>query len=720
MKANWIKSPVEMDFACPVFRKQINLEKEIKEATITISARGIYEATLNGKRIGDFIFAPGCTAYDYQIQAQTYDITENFCENNTIDIVLSQGWYKGKIIFRGRDKETPEVLKQYQDREPAIYAELKITYKDGIQDIVITDETWLVAKSRVQFADIYDGEVYDATYTPDFSMNAVVADDNDTSVLIETIGEKVIEQERLKPIGSFVTPKGEMVIDFGQNITGYPEITVNAKAGQRVVVSFSETMDKDGNFYNENYRGAKCFYDYTCKDGLQTYKPSHTFYGFRYIRIDEFPEEINLNNFTAIVVHSKMKRTGYVNTSDIMINKLFSNIVWGQKGNFLDIPTDCPQRDERHGWSADAAIFIKAASYNYDVRKFMRKWLSDMKLEQTEKGEVYVLVPRMSEQHSVAAWSDAITIIPWQLYLTYGEVSFLESMFPAMKKWVDCITNRTEKQYMWVGGWQYSDWLELNAGFGKFKGNTREELVATAYYAHSTELVCKIGKILGEDVSKYEQLYKNIVATYKKEFGDNLATQTEHILSLKFHLVDNEEAVAKSLAQLIIDNGKQFDTGFLGSAFILEILGQYGYGELAYELLLREQYPSWLYSVKMGATTVWEHWDGIKPDGEMWSMWMNSFNHYAYGAVAGWMYEYCAGINTVESAPGFKEILFQPHPTEKIQSFDASIETVQGTASSRWWHNNEGKVRYEITTPSNATAIINGKEYILTPGTYMF
>lgn len=722
MIGNWIKSPIDMGYACPTFRKQIKISKEVQSATAIISARGVYEATLNEKRIGDFILAPGYTCYDHQIQYQTYDITDMLSENNVIDITLGKGWYRGRIITFVSDDKVDKIPKKLLDREPSVFVEITITYKDGTQETVISDDTWLVAKSKIQFAELYDGEVYDATFEPEFSMNAVKANNNDTSVLVDMIGEKVVEQERLKPIDIFKTPKGEMVVDFGQNMTGYPEISLTAKKGDRVRFSFAEILDIEGNFYNANYRSAKCQYDYTCKDGFQTFKPTHTFYGFRYVRVDEFPFDITVDNITAIVVHSDLKRTGYVNTTDTMLSRLYSNALWGQKSNYLDVPTDCPQRDERYGWTGDTQVFAKTASYNYDISKFMKKWLSDMRYEQLPDGGIPVTIPSIGNNKIHAAWADAVTIVPWQMYLTYGDIDFLKSMLPAMKKWVDCIGSITATEFMWttVGRLQLGDWLEINAEPGSYRGKTRGDLVATAFYANSTDIVCKAGRLLGEDVSKYEELYKKIVAKYKEVYADNLATQTEHILSLKFHLVDDEEAVAKSLAKLIIDNGSKFDTGFVGTAYILEILGKYGYNELAYELLLREEYPSWLYSVKMGATTIWEHWDGMRPDGQMWSTDMNSFNHYAYGSVAGWMYEYCAGINTVESAPGFKEILFQPHPTDRIEQFGASIETRYGIASSRWWHNNEGKVRYEIITPTNATAIINGKEYKLTPGKYMF
>lgn len=705
LKANWIHPSYNMGKVCPLFRKDFSIEKEVASAALSVTARGVYEATLNSHRVGDFIMAPGWTSYHNRLQVQTYDVTEMLCEDNILILELSEGWF-----WRLKNKQPK-----------AIIAELHIVYTDGSEEYIGTDESWLVAESRLRFCHLYDGVRYDATYEPFYDTCAVIAKDNNQELLIPQQGEIVKEQERLSVKEIITTPKGETVLDFGQNMTGYLEITVDAKEGDKVSFSFGEILDKDGNFYNENYRKAKALYEYTCKDGVQTYKPNLTFYGFRYVRVDSYPTEIRPENFTAIVVHSDIKRTGFIESSDPMLNQLFSNIIWGQKGNFLDIPTDCPQRDERLGWTGDAQVFIRTASYNYDVLKFFKKWLSDIKAEQYENGAVPDFIPSIypRKPRISTAWADAIAICPWQCYLSYGDREIIENLFEPVKKWVDYITNTTTKKNLWFGGDHYADWLELGGEYGKRKGPTRDDLVASAYYANSVNLLVKMGKVLGHNVSYYEELHRNIRTAFIKEFRDDFKTQTEHVMALQFELTDKPQAVADSLSELIHKEGDKIQTGFVGTPYILHVLSRYGYKELAYTLLLRKEYPSWLYPISKGATTIWEHWDGIKPNGDIWPASMNSYNHYAYGAVGDWMYGVMAGINTVEDAPGFAKIHFAPTPDDRIDWFKAEIDTTYGKVSSHWWHE-DGRVHYEIHTPVDSTALIDGKTYELSPGKHIF
>lgn len=705
LKASWIIPSYKFSKACPLFRKDFSVEKEISEATLYITAKGVYEATLNGRRIGNFIMAPGWTSYHNRIQVQRYDVKPLLKKDNTLMLELAEGWF-----WRLRHPQPK-----------AIIAQLHLVFSDGTVQDIGTDESWLVAKSNLRFCHLYDGLVYDASRTPLFRYRAVAAKDNSQKLLIPQEGEQVTEHERLSVKEIITTPKGETVLDFGQNITGYLEFTVNAKKGKKVSFSFAEILDKDGNFYNANYRKAKALYKYTCKDGLQTYKPNLTFYGFRYVKINKYPAEIRPECFTAIAVHSQLRRTGYIESSDPMLNQLFSNIIWGQKGNFLDIPTDCPQRDERLGWTGDAQVFIRTASYNYDVLKFFKKWLNDMKAEQYENGGVPDFIPYIhpAKPRISTAWADAIAICPWQCYLTYADKEILENLFEPVCKWVEYIGNNTAKPDLWIGGNHYADWLELGGKYGSFKGPTRDDIVASAYYANTVNILVKMGKVLGKDVSDYEKLYKNIRSAFIKEFRDDFKTQTEHIMALQFELTDEPQKVADSLAALIHRQGDMIQTGFVGTPYILHVLSRYGYAELAYTLLLRREYPSWLYPVSKGATTVWEHWDGIRPDGTIWPAKMNSFNHYAYGAVGDWMYGVMAGINTVEEAPGFARINFAPVSDDRIDWFRAEIDTAYGKVSSRWWHEN-GKVRYEITTPVKAVAFIEGNTYDLSPGTHLF
>lgn len=704
LKADWIQPARNMGRVCPLFRKDFSISRQICSATLHITARGVYEATLNGQRVGDFIMAPGWTSYHNRIQVQTYDVTDLLKDDNTLIIELAEGWY-----WRLKIKQPK-----------AIIAGLRITYTDGTEEYIGTDKSWLVAKSRLRYCHLYNGIRYNASATPVFRYRAKTARDNSQLLLIPQEGETVKLQERLAVKEIIITPKGETVLDFGQNITGCLEFTVEAKKGKRVSFSFAEILDKNGNFYNANYRKAKAMYRYTCKDGRQTYMPTLTFYGFRYVRVDSYPAEIRPENFTAVVIHSEMKRTGYIEASDPMLNQLFSNILWGQKGNFLDIPTDCPQRDERLGWTGDAQVFIRTASYNYNVLNFFKKWLNDVRAEQYSDGAVPDFIPSIYPRKPKisTAWSDAIVICTWQCYLTYGDTGLLEKLFEPICRWVDYITRSTTKPGLWLGGDHYADWLELGGEYGKVKGPTRDDIVASAYYANSVKLTVKIGRILGRDVSRYEELYKSIRTAFIEEFRDDFRTQTEHVMALQFELTDKPQEVADSLAALIHSQGDKLQTGFVGTPYILHVLSRYGYSELAYTLLLRREYPSWLYPVSKGATTIWEHWDGIKPNGDIWPKSMNSYNHYAYGAVGDWMYGVMAGINTVEEAPGFARIRFAPVPDDRLEWFKAEIDTAYGKVSSRWWHEN-GRVNYEIITPVEADAVIEGRAYTLSPGKHI-
>lgn len=711
VNSNWIEISENIGDITPLFLKEFDINKNVEKATLKITSRGVYEAKLNGKRVGNFILAPGWTSFDKRIQFQEYDITDMLYDHNQLIVHLGRCWNDDRILHDAVDKLKCNM---------ALIAEISIEFNDGTNQIIVTDESWKWAKSPLIFCHIYDGIIYDANIIPQFKNNAIISTNERKELLIPQEGEQVVENERLNPIEIIKTPKGETVLDFGQNMTGYLEIIVDGKKGDKLSFSFAEILDFNGNFYNENYRSAKCLYEYTCRDGLQTYKPNLTFYGFRYVRLDNYPYEIKPENFTAIVVHSELKRTGFIRTSNEKLNKLFQNVIWGQKSNYLDIPTDCPQRDERLGWTGDAQVFIKAASYNYDIRKFFKKWLNDMKLDQEQYGYITKIVPNLFlDGKPSSAWGDAVTICPWHLYLTYGETEILEQMFVPMKKWVDYITTHTTKPNLWLGGSHFGDWLELKAKYGECKGETRDDLVASAFYARSCEILCKTGKILGKDISEYENLYNNIVNAFNEEFGDNLKTQTEYILPLYFGIAKNKEKTSKEFIDLIHLDGDKIQTGFVGTPYILHVLSDLGEYELAYKLLLREEYPSWLYPVTMGATTIWEHWDGLRPDGKIWPVSMNSYNHYSYGAVADWMYSVCGGINPVEDVPGYERLLYKPIATDKLDFFEVEFESVHGKIISKW-HNENGKTIYELTTPVPTTAIIEGKTYKLESGTYKF
>lgn len=696
---------------CTVFKKTFAAVKKAESAVLKITAWGVYEARLNGNRVGDFVLAPGWTVYEKRLQMQTYDITSLLREENTLEVTVGGGWYAGRIT--GGEDSWHQADPESENRRAALLAEIEITYTDGKADVIPTDSTWQTGRGGLIFSDIYDGEVYDATRPLVFDGTAAEDAELDVSVVIPTVGEAVTEHERLVGQRLIVTPRGEKVIDFGQNTAGYPEITVTAKAGDRVRLSFAEILDKDGNFYNENYRSAKCRYEYICRDGVQTFKPTFTFYGYRYVRIDEYPtQNPDPKNFTAVVLHSDIRRTGFFESSDPLLNRLYENIIWGQKGNFVDVPTDCPQRDERFGYTGDAQVFMQTACLNFDVRRFFEKWLGDLALLQPENGEIPAIAPAVYGCHVVSGgWGDAVTICPWEMYLTYGDREILERMYPKMEKWLEYIAASSNDEYLWTGHFQYGDWLELNPE----GSHTDKDLIGSAFYAHSCMLTYKAGKAIGADCEKYKNLYNRIKEEYNKKYGDRLKTQTELVLTVHFGLTDSPEELVARLCDKIDEDGGHLTTGFLGTPYLLHVLTEYSHAEKAYDLLLRREYPSWLYPVTCGATTMWEHWDGIRPDGTVWSAGMNSYNHYAYGAVGDWLYGKAAGINRVEAHPGFERVLFTPHATEKIERLSARIETKYGTVSSKW-ENTENGVVYEMISPVPAEAVIGGKKYDLNIG----
>lgn len=714
--AKWIRPRKDMGDIVPVFRKQWAAVKEVKTAKLFITALGVYEAKVNGVRVSDYVLAPGWTVYRKRLQYQEYDITKLLKEanDNEISVTVGKGWFRSPMPgwLESEDK------KQRMEQPAGLFAEIHLTFTDDSTERINTDQSWECGESEVRFSEIYDGETFDGGFQTE-AWEMAEEFQWETDILIPQEGEKIKEMEVFSPKKIFTTPAGETVVDFGQEITGYVEISLEAHAGQYIKILHGEVLDKEGNFYNDNYRSAKAELNYICKEGQQSWHPILTFFGFRYLKLAEYPQKPELHHFKAIAVYSEIKRTGNIRCSDDNLNQLFSNILWGQRGNFLDVPTDCPQRDERLGWTGDAQVFVKTASYNYDVERFFRKWMRDLAADQRENGAVGQVIPDyMPDERESAAWGDAAVICPWQIYQTYGNREVLEEQFPSMKKWVDYITQSTTEPYLWAGGIHFGDWLGLDAPSGSYKGSSREELIATAFYAYSTELLIKAGHTIGKDMTVYEDLYQKIVEKFRQTYPE-YNTQTECVLAVWFRLAENLQETADQLAELIKQQGVKMQTGFVGTPYILHVLSNYGYVELAYSLLLRREYPSWLYSVDKGATTVWEHWDGIMQNGDFWSTDMNSFNHYAYGAVADWVYEEAAGIVQLESNPGFKKVRIAPKPDPRLKWLEASLNTRNGKIESRWSYV-QNQVKYEIVTEVPAEVVIAGKTVQVRPGSYVY
>ena len=716
--ASWIRLKNAESKIVPVFRRTFMCPQKVRTASLEVTCGGVYEAELNGKRVGDFILAPGWTEYSKRLQVQKYDITKLLSEDNAMEITVGNGWFRRTNApwtgTRNPDEFLPAML----------IAVIHLIYADGSEEIIPTDEHWQAAESRITLSGIFEGEDVDMTREPEYEAAEVC--EYSKSILIPQEGPEVHEQETVYPRSSFYTPKGEWVLDFGQNMTGYMAFEVNAHKGEKLSFSTAEVLDRFGNFYTGNYRSARSQLHYICREGCQEYKPRLTFFGFRYLRIDEAPEGFTPDQVCAVVLHSEMTRTGWLESSDPMLNQLFSNILWSQKGNYLDIPTDCPQRDERYGWTGDGQIFCRAGTYQYDVRQFFRKWLADMRAAQHEDGWVPEVIPSLTAyKPGGAAWSDAVTIIPWQLYETYGDVTFISDMYEAMKKWIAYIPTVSKNPDLFTGCWTYGDWLALDWPEGYVpasielskRGYSNDDLVCSAFYANSVQNVIRVGRILGQDVSEYEELHDRILRAYRAAFSDKLNTQTEKVLTLHFDLAEEPQELADALAEQIRACGMKLQTGLLGTPYLLHELSRYGYSDIAWSLLLRKEYPGWLYSVSRGATTTWEHWDGIKPDGTFWDDDMNSYNHYAYASVADWVYGVACGIKPL--SPGFSKVRVEPHPDERLNSLSAVLDTVHGRIRSSWKYTDSG-IRYEIETPVETEVVIGGKTRLVGKGKYIF
>ena len=714
-RSEWIKGCEKNLRGGTVYLKNFRCAAKAEKAILKISALGVYEAKLNGERVGDFILAPGWTSYLNRLQVQSYDVTDMLKTENSLEVTVGQGW---RAIANKRDGSD---FLGYRDT--ALIAELTLTYADGSTESIVTDSSWTARESKLRYTNIYDGDIYDATFKAGSARHCICVD-LEKDMLIPQEGEKIVEQERMPALQVIKTPAGETVIDFGQNMTGYVEFRIKGTPGAQATISHGETLDRDGNFYNANYRSADAQIKFVCDGEEHIYKSALTFFGFRYIRLENWPDEIKKENFTAVVVHSDIRRTGYFECSDEAVNKLFKNIIWGQKSNFLDVPTDCPQRDERLGWTGDAQVFVRTASLNFDVERFFKKWLHDLAADQGRDGCVPHVIPNISDDMGgSSAWSDAAVICPWEIYRTYGDKAVLEEQFDSMKAWIDWMRERSENGRR-SGGSHFGDWLGLDSPEGSYKGSTPEDLIATAYYKYSTELFIKAAHALGRDVAKYENIPAEAAAAFRREYMENgrvkNATQTACVLALYFDITDDRAATATQLNELVKRAG-HLETGFVGTPYLLHALSDNGYAETAYDLLLRREYPSWLYPISKGATTVWEHWDGIKPDGTMWSTDMNSFNHYAYGAVADWMYGAAAGINSDPDRPGFEHIIFRPVTDRRLDFVKASIDTRRGTVASEWRREN-GRIKYIFTVPEGcgASVVIGGEKHEVGAGTHEF
>ncbi|CAH1192441.1 Alpha-L-rhamnosidase [Paenibacillus allorhizoplanae] len=723
-QAEWI-TPHESEMdpqSEPAFllRKQFEVGGDVLSARIYATAAGVYELYVNGTRVSDELLAPGWTSYPTRMQVQTYDVTDLLQrDGNGIGILLGDGWYKSGMGFENKNFK-------YGERRAAL-AQLHIRYQDGTEAVVVTDTTWKASTGAIQYSTIYHGETYDArleqagwssvNFRDDEWASTQICSDVSLDVLVPQENAPTRVTEIIRPIAYFVTPAGDHVLDMGQNMVGRVRFTVTAPAGTQIELKHAEVLDKEGNIYFGNLRPAKQVVTYIAKgNGPESYAPYFSFMGFRYVKVEGFPGQENglpLDAFVGEVMHTDMEPTGEFECSDARVNQLQSNIRWGQRGNFLDVPTDCPQRDERLGWTGDAQVFISTALFNYQGGPFFTKWLHDMKAEQRPNGGIPFVVPDVVGGENSAAWGDAAVICPWTVYQYYGDKRLLAEQYESMKGWISYIRSQGDQEYLWNTGFHFGDWLALDAKENSYIGATPVALVATAYYAYSTRIVRDAARALGheEEAQAFDELYQGVIQAFRDEFitknGRVAApTQTAHILALVFNLVEDEvrARVAKDLNELILDNDYHLSTGFVGTPYLCFALSNNGYHETAVKLLLQESYPGWLYSVSKGATTIWEHWDSIKSDGSFWSDDMNSFNHYAYGAIGDWMYRKIAGLDMDITLPAFKRIHIEPlFGGNRLAYAKTAHNSLYGRIESGW-QVDQGQIQMRVRIPANTTA----------------
>ena len=712
-----------------LLRKEFVLDEKLVSAKAYTTALGLYEFYVNGTRVGEDLFTPGWTSYTKRLLYQSYDLTDLLDEGtNCIASMVGSGWYKGVIGW--------ELYNNHYGEKTAFFCQLELETVSGKRIILGSDLSWKWHEGPILFSEFYDGEHYDARKEipgwnrPNFDESTwepVGQVIHSHATLTPQEGEPVRVIEEIAPKNLITTPEGDVVIDFGQNLTGWVQFSAQGKAGDTVVLRHAEILDANGNFYTENLRAAKQMVSYTLKGDQmgETFHPLFSFQGFRYISVDAYPGTVDLNSFTAQVIHSKMEKTGTFSCSNPLLNQLQHNIRWGLKGNFLDIPTDCPQRDERLGWTGDAQIFVSTACFLKNTHPFFTKWLRDLEAEQRDDGAVSNVVPNIIRDQGViegvvgspfgsSAWGDAATIIPWTLYRYYGDLGVLRQQYSSMQRWVGFIQSEATDGLIWENTFSFGDWVALDAKPGSFLGATPIGLISTSFYALSTQILAKSAKLLDKDADaeKYAKLYDLIRKAFiGKFFGkDNRPisrTQTSCILPLVFGLLDDDQKgpTVDLLCELLDEHDGHLSTGFVGTPYICKALSDNGKLQEAYDLLLKQDYPSWLYQVTQGATTIWEHWDGLKPDGSMWSPAMNSFNHYAYGAIGEWLYTVVAGLNIDEEQPAFKHTIIRPRIGGDLSFAQASHLSPYGKISSRWEIQGE-KVSIEVSIPANATATL--------------
>ncbi len=692
----------------PIFSKEIAPAKEMAKARLYVTGLGLYEAYIDGKKVGDEYLTPYSNNYNRWVQYQTYDITDQIAGGGKLSILLGNGWYKGRFGFSAFED------KGYYGNEWKVIADVVLTYTDGTEEVIGTDESWTVTRSRIMFSNLYDGEQVDAT-APELPAEEPTVCDAPKGRLEARRSLPVVAHEHIKPVELIHTPAGEQVFDMGQNFAGIFTFRVKEPAGTKIHIQTGEVLQK-GNFYNENLRSAKSEYIYISDGNETVIRPHFTYYGYRYVKV-EGVSDLKIEDFTGLALYSDIEMGGDVETGHDLVNQLVSNVRWGMKGNFIDVPTDCPQRDERMGWTGDTQVFSPTATFLADTYAFYSKYLHDMYTEQMDlDGMVPDVVPSAGVHSTACVWGDSSCIIPWNMYQFYGDKKILEDQYDSMRNWVDYISRVDGDNHGWRSVFHYGDWLALDNHSGKtdeVMGGTDEGYIANVYYAASAGIVAKAARVLGyeADAKTYQALCDEQFEEVKKEYFSQtgrccIKTQTALILALKYHLSENEELTKKTLRLLFQISGDKLKTGFTGMPLMCPVLSENGMNDLAYTLLLNEDYPGWLHEVKLGATTVWERWNSLDENGDISSTGMNSLNHYAYGSILEWVFRYVTGFRVSEEHPGSRHLLIAPTLNWKLKRAKGSYHSAAGTYETSWELADPSHVTVKVTVPFGCTAEI--------------
>ena len=704
----------------PYLRREFDLRAGIKSARLYLTSLGLYEAEINGQVVGDQVFSPGWTVYDQRLRYQTYDVTGMLQPGrNALGAILGDGWFRGRIGFGGGQRN-------FYGSRLALLAQLEIRYDDGSSERIVTDQNWRAATGPIRLSGIYDGETYDARLErpgwskPGFDetdWNGVRVIEWNMHGLEAPLGPPVRRIQRVSPISMHQSPSGKTIVDFGQNLVGWLSIQVSGPAGQTVTLRHAEVLE-NGELGTRPLRFAEATDRYTLRGGgIETWEPRFTFHGFRFAEVSNWPGEFELSSLEAVVLHSDMERTGWFECSDPLLNQFHQNVVWSMRGNFLGVPTDCPQRDERLGWTGDLEVFSPTAAYLYDVSGLLQSWLRDLAIDQRKSdGAVPHVIPNVLGKNSAggAAWADAATIVPMLLYQDFGDAKILVDQFESMCAWVDYIASVATDGRLWDKGFQFGDWLDPTAPPDKpAQARTDKAIIASAYFVHSADLVAGAAKVL--DNVDAQQKYSNLAAKVRAAFVREYVTpagrlmsdaETAYALALVFDLLPTAEQrqhAGERLNDLVRDSGYHIRTGFVGTPLICDALCQTGHYLTAYRLLTQRECPSWLYPVTMGATTIWERWDSMLPDGSINPGEMTSFNHYSLGAVVDWMHRTIGGLAPAE--PGYRCIEVRPRPGGGITHATTRHITPYGLAESAW-KIEAGKFELDVVVPANTTALV--------------